>query len=283
MEDEVQGVAITFESLLTNFLSLLPDLIIALIIFVASVYLAGLLRKIAKRTAKIQNTDPELRQLVGTLLYWAILVLGTTAALSQVGFDLTAFLTGLGILGFTVGFAIQDVSKNFIAGLLLLIQQPFDIGDAIEVAGFGGTVMAVDLRATEMKTFDGRLVQIPNADVFTNAVINYSRADRRRVEVAVGIAYDSDLDLVRQVTLQAAAQVEGSLEDPAPFMMFNNFGGSAIDFLLYFWVDTNDTNPFTAKDRCIYILTEAFRSANIHIPRPAQDLHIYQEPTEQKN
>jgi small-conductance mechanosensitive channel len=279
MEDEVQEVATTFETILANFLGLLPDLIIALIIFVASVYLAGLVRKLVKNTARIRNTDPELRQLLGTVIYWTLLVLGTTAALNQVGFDLTAFLTGLGIVGFTIGFAIQDVSKNFIAGLLLLVQQPFDIGDAIEVAGFGGTVVAVDLRATEMKTFDGRLVQIPNADVFTNAVINYSRADKRRVEVAVGIAYDSDLDLVRETTLLSAARVEGSLEDPAPFMMFNSFGGSAIECLLYFWVDTNDTDPFTAKDSCIYILNEAFRAADIHIPRPAQDLYLFDDRT----
>jgi small conductance mechanosensitive channel len=91
-------------------------------------------------------------------------------------------------LGFTIGFALQDVSANFVAGFLLLIQQPFDIGNFIEVAGYDGKVLAVDLRATELLTSDGRRVMIPNSEVFSNPIINFTRTERRRIALPIGIA-----------------------------------------------------------------------------------------------
>jgi len=99
------------------------------------------------------------------------LILGIIIALQQVNFNVTAFLTGVGILGFTVGFALQDVSKNFVAGLLLLLQQPFNIGETIQVAGYTGRVSAINMRATELGTHDGQIVLIPNATVFTSPIV----------------------------------------------------------------------------------------------------------------
>jgi small-conductance mechanosensitive channel len=96
---------------------------------------------------------------------------GVVVSLQQVNFDVTAFLTGVGILGFTVGFALQDVSKNFVAGLLLLLQQPFVIGETIQVTGYTGEVTAITMRATEIKMEDGQLVMIPNATVFTSPIV----------------------------------------------------------------------------------------------------------------
>ena len=146
---------------------------------------------------------PELTILIGTITRWTVIVLASVLSLEQVDFDLSAFLTGLGIVGFTIGFAIQDVSKNFVAGLLILLQQPFDLGDTIEVGAYSGVVLEVDLRATEIRTFDGRFVTIPNADVFTSPIVNFSRASRRRVNLEIGVDYDSDLAQVTQVTLEA--------------------------------------------------------------------------------
>ncbi len=102
---------------------------------------------------------------------------------------MTAFLTGLGILGFTVGFALQDVMKNFAAGVLLLLQKPFRVGESISVAGFDGTVTAIDLRSTEIRTFDGRIVILPNADVLNHAIVNFTRSAHRRIELPVSVAY----------------------------------------------------------------------------------------------
>lgn len=270
MESNVSDVMQVLQQFVQDAIAFIPSLIISLIIFIVSIYLAGWLSRMLDKWMKSRDVDPELSKVLQTILRWAVYILGTTMALNQIGFNLTAFLTGLGILGFTVGFAIQDVSKNFIAGLLLLIEQPFDIGDAIEVKGFGGVVLDVDLRATEMSTFDGRIVQIPNSDVFTSPIVNFSRASRRRISLKAGVAYGTDLELARASALEALQSVDGVLDDPAPVFSYDNFGNSSIDFTLYYWIDTGNTNLLTAQDAGIVAIDKAFHAANVEIPFPTQ-------------
>jgi len=231
-------VSTTLQEMLAGLLSLLPDLIIALLIFIVSL--------------------------------WSVIVLGIVAALQQVGFNLTAFLTGLGILGFTVGFALQDVSKNFIAGLLLLLEQPFDIGDTIEVGKHLGTVANVEIRATEIYTVDGQNVIIPNAEVFTSPIKNYSRYTKRRFDLSVGVAYDSDLELVRETALGVINTIPGVLSEPAPRVVFNNLGASTIDFTVYYWVDLKIGDYFGSIDRSITGIKTAFEEMKIEMPYPIQ-------------
>ncbi len=270
MDTNLSDLSGVLEQFIADAIAFIPDLNASLIIFVLRIYLAGLFSRLLVRWLKKREVDQELVKVLETVTRWSLYILGTTMALNQIGFNLTAFLTGLGILGFTVGFAIQDVSKNFIAGLLLLIEQPFDIGDTIEVKGFGGVILDVDLRATEMRTLDGRIVQIPNADVFTSPIINYSRAERRRLTLAVGVAYGSDLEQVRNEALSAIGSVTGVLEDPAPQVIYNNFGGTTIDFELRYWIDTVHTDYFTAQDNGYVALEQAFRAAGIDMPYPTQ-------------
>jgi small conductance mechanosensitive channel len=262
------------QSLLTDAAVFLPKLLAALVIFVAALVLAGLLSRTVRRQLKRREVDSELTLLMGQITRWGIVVLGIMIALQQVDFDLSAFLTGLGILGFTVGFAIQDVSKNFVAGLLLLLQQPFDIGDTVEVAGFGGTVMTIDLRATLLRTFDGRHLLVPNADVFTNAIINYSQTPRRRIQLTAGVAYESDLDAVEATALATIADIEGVLEEPAPAIVFDNFGESSVDFSLYYWVDANLPGVWGGTNAGVKAIKQAFEVANIEIPYPIRVVHM---------
>lgn len=263
-------ITIPLQTLLADFLTFLPNLLAALVIFVVSIYLAGVLTKWLLRGLERRETDRELRLLITKVSRWTIIVLGIVIALQQVGFDLSAFLAGLGILGFTVGFALQDVSKNFIAGLLLLLEQPFDIDDVIEVGDFIGTVADVDLRATELYTFDGQNVMIPNGDVFTSPIKNYSRYHKRRIELNVGVAYGSDLELVRETALEAVAQIEGLAPKPAPLVIFNNFGASSVDFTLYYWIDLNAADYLLSVDAGIVNINDAFEAKGIEIPFPVR-------------
>jgi small-conductance mechanosensitive channel len=207
---------------------------------------------------------------ITSITRWSIIGLGIFVGLQQMGFDLSAFLVSLGVVGFTIGFALQDISKNFVAGLLLLLQQPFDIGQAIEVNGFSGTVLNVDLRATEIQTFDGKIVLIPNADVYTSSITNFSRAINRRLELNVGVANDTDLELARATALEAISKVKGVLDSPASQVAFNNFGPSSIDFTLYFWINTQETGLLDAKDQAIVKINTAFTEKGIEIPYPVQ-------------
>lgn len=265
----------TGDELLTQALLFVPKLVTALVVFVLALILAGFISRLVNQGLKRRDTDKELTLLLTRLTRWAVVIFGSVIALQQVDFDLTAFLTGLGVLGFTVGFAIQDVSKNFVAGVLLLLEQPFDIGDAIKVADFAGTVITVDLRATELLTFDGKNVLIPNADVFTSPIVHYGRANRRRIELKAGVAYESDLDQVRQTAVTAISSIAGVLQDPPPQVIFDNFGPSTMDFTLYYWANTQEIDLFAAKDAGMRAIKTAFEKAGIEMPYPVQTIRLY--------
>jgi small-conductance mechanosensitive channel len=261
---------------LADFIRFIPRLMFSLVLFALTLALAGVLSRIVRQALTRRQADPELTLLVGQMTRWGVVTLGVIVALQQVNFDVAAFLTGVGIVGFTIGFAIQDVSKNFVAGVLLLLQQPFDMGDAVEVGDFAGTVETVTLRATELRTFDGRHVLIPNADVFTSPIVNYSRTNRRRVELAAGVAYDSDLELVRQTASEAIAGISGVLKKPAPNVVFDNLGPSTVDLTIYYWISTRQTNPFAAKDAGVKAIKTAFEGAGIDMPYPTQTVYVRQ-------
>ncbi len=263
--------------LLADVLAFLPRLLASLVIVVISLYAAGLLARVVGAVLRQRKVDPELTLLLERITRWSLIALGLLMGLQQVGFQITAFLAGLGILGFTVGFALQDISRNLVAGILLLLMQPFDIGDAIEVQGYAGIVENVDLRATSIRTWDGRLVLIPNAEVFTGTLVNFTKTPRRRVEVQVGVAYDSDLEKVEQVALDAVRQLEGVVEDPEPFVVFHTFGESSVDLTVYFWIDTQVMSPLKAKSLGVRAVHQAFAEAGIEIPFPIRTVYLARE------
>lgn len=249
-------------------LNFLPHLLAALVLFVATLFVSGFFAQQVIKTMQQRKKSPELATVLARLTRISLLVLGATMSLQTVGFDLTAFLAGLGVLGFTVGFALQDVSKNFVAGLLLLLEQPFNLGDFIDVGGYTGSVQKVNLRATELLTLDGNHVLIPNADVFSSALTNYTRQPTRRLAQQVGVAYGSDLDKVRQVTLDAVRGAPGILDEPQPQMNFHTFNDSSIDFTLYYWIDGRKTRPPAAQDAVVTRIKAAFEKNGIEIPYP---------------
>ncbi len=260
----------SLQDMLTQLILFLPKLITALVVFVAGLVLAGLVSRALRRAFERRNADLEITLLASKVTRWGVVVLGTIVALDQVDFNVTTFLAGLGILGFTVGFALQDVSKNFVAGLLLLLQQPFDIGEMVQVGEFTGKVQMVDLRATEITTLDGRLVLIPNADVFTSPIVNLGRPDRRRIELEVGVSYDSDLERVRQLALEAIRSVEGLLAEPEPQVVYHTFGGSTIDLTIQYWFDNKTSSPQAARDLGLSAVKAAFEKGQVEMPFPTQ-------------
>ncbi len=265
----MEVVGNTLAELLRNAILFLPRLLAGLVVFLVGLYAAGLARKAMRAYSQRRNLNKELVVLFGRLAYWGVAGLATVVALEQVNFNVVAFLAGLGVVGFTIGFALQDIAKNLVAGILLLLQQPFAIGELIEVRGYAGKVEDISLRATELRTFDGLLVYIPNADVYTSPLTNFSRVPKRRIELNIGVAYDTDLDRATEVALSAIREVPGVItDDPAPQVVFRSFGDSAIGFGLYYWFDTTATGLFAAQDAGVKAITAAFRHAGIVIPYP---------------
>ena len=261
-----------FDQMLAFFLGGIPKLFSALIIFVLSLYLARLISNLLRRVLQRRRAPAGVVQLLGQLALWSIIVAGIITALQQF-FEVTAFLTGLGILGFTVGFALQDIMKNFAAGVILLLQQPFHVGETIGVKGFDGTVLAIDLRATEMKATDGRVVILPNADVLANPIINYSRAHQRRVELSLNLSHASEPSQVRQIVLDAIEGIPGFVREPTPVIVFNSLSDHAMELNVNFWVDVAKNDALHAKDDVLLKVMSAFNEQGIEIPHPAQAVY----------
>ncbi|MCB0120501.1 MAG: mechanosensitive ion channel family protein, partial [Anaerolineales bacterium] len=207
-----------FTKFTENFINSIPSIISAILILVVSYYGGVLLSRLLRRVLQRQNADTGVVHLLTKSLKWAIISLGVIAAL-QIFFDVTAFLAGLGILGFTIGFALQNIMQNFVSGVILLVQRPFTVGQVVSIAGFDGTVLKIGLRTTEMKTLDGRIVFLPNGDVLAQPIINFTRANLRRIELPIGVAYDSNPDVVRAIILDEIKQVKGYLETPEPLVV----------------------------------------------------------------
>ncbi|MDK1117645.1 MAG: mechanosensitive ion channel [Anaerolineae bacterium] len=265
-----------FNQIITNILNGLPNVLTAILIFAAGLYMARLISNLIKNVLKSRDADPEVTQLLAQLARWSIISIGMITALQRF-FDVTAFLAGLGILGFTIGFALQDIMQNFVSGIILLIQQPFDVGDSIEVKGYGGKILAINLRTSEMRTWDGRIIIIPNSDILSNPITNYTRAKHRRVELPVGVSYGSDPAIVRTVVLDAIGNVPGFVSEPEPFVVFHTFGSSSIDLSAYFWIDTAKAGLAKAKDAALELIKAALEKNDIEIPYPTSTVHLQKE------
>lgn len=270
MDEELQQIPDALEQLTERFLTFLPVLLAALVLFVVGLYLSSLAVRLLTKMLRQRRVKPEAAQVITQVARWSLITLVTITALEQVNFDLTAFVAGLGVAGFTVGFALKDISENFVAGLMLLLQRPFELGDLIRVDEFEGRVLEVSLRATEMETLDGQNVLVPNAIVYTSPLTNLTRSPLTRIGVDVGVAYDSDLDEVRRVTLNAMAELPEALADPPPFVIFHTFGDSSINLTAYFWIDERETRRIVAKDAGVTAIKRAFDRAGIEIPFPIQ-------------
>lgn len=257
----------TLDRLWAQFLAFLPNLVFAILIFLASLYLAKLVSRLLEAALKRRQASLEITALLTMTTRWTLIILGVITALQRF-FDVTAFLAGLGIIGFSIGFALQDILKNFAAGVILLLQQPFKVGDSIEVSNYSGVVQTINIRTTELRTFDGRLVIIPNADLLANTIVNLTRADKRRIDLRVGIDYNNDLQQAHAALLTALQAVPGFLSDPAPLIVSETFGDSAIDLRAYFWIDLEVTNLFNARDAAVKNIKAEFEKQGIKIANP---------------
>jgi small conductance mechanosensitive channel len=263
-----------YADLVSSMPDLLSRLVTALIILVVAVMLSRWLSRAVRTAAGRQEHRENISLILSRLTRWAILVLGLTLAAEQIIPNVTSLLAGLGIAGFTLGFALQDVAKNFIAGLLILLQRPFEIGDVINVSGFTGTVLDISLRTTDLRTADGLFVTIPNGDVFVSSITNYTRAPQRRIEIEAGVAYGAKPEEVERVALEAIAAVPGFLANPAPGVIYTKFGASAVQVSILYWVDLAKTDYAVARDQGIRRIMAAFDRQGIDMPYPTMSVVV---------
>lgn len=264
------------EELLAN----AESFILALGLLIATFFFARVAMTWVERSLEKTVKDLETRQLLSTLTRSTVIVLGILVALDQIpGVDITSFLAGLGILGFTIGFALQDIARNFIAGILLLVRQPFDIGDAVEVAGHAGTVMEINVRDTVIKTWDGVMEILPNMDVYASPIVNYSELSDRRRTVMIGLGYGQDVERAKEVFLEAMRGVDGVLADPAPEILAEELGDSSLTLAARFWVNQVSHNLFGVHSEVVEAIDRAAEREGLDLPYPIQTVRLAGEST----
>jgi small conductance mechanosensitive channel len=269
----------SIEEVVQQFFHNLPSYLVAIILFVATLALSNGVKRWIRESVKRRVEDPETQELMARIARWAVLVLGTLTALNQIpGINVSSLLTGLGVLGFTIGFALQDIARNFIAGLLLLMRQPFSIGDAVEIAGHDGTVMDITTRDTVIKTWDGVMEIIPNLDVYTKPIVNYSQLPLRRRTVMIGLGYGEHVDRAKDLFLNAIRSTEGVVAQPAPEVLSEELGDSALTIAARFWVNQETHNPLVVHSDVVEAINRMAEQEEIDLPYPTQIVQLGAEP-----
>lgn len=264
----------SLQALLTDFIIFLPRLIVALIVFGITLLVTGPLTRTVRRAAKQRIEDEETVILLTRLVKWSVIILGLIVALDQVDFDITGFAAGLGVAGLTIGFALQEITSNFVAGLLIFMRQPFKIGDAVQIAGFSGTVLEITTRDTMIGTWDGEQVILANTDVLENPIINYSATPKRRRTVSIGLGYGQDAQRAREVFAEAIEAVPGVLDDPPPTVFAEELGDSALTLAARYWIDVDSYSYLGVHSDVVVAINAAAEREGIELPYPIQTVRV---------
>ena len=229
-------------------------------LFIARFFGAATSRLLGKRMS-VQSVV-----LARRLVSYGLVALFTVAAMREAGFDLSVLLGAAGVLTVALGFASQTSVSNLISGLFLIGERAFEIGENVTVGDVTGEVLAVDWMSVKLRTFDNLMVRLPNETVLKAKIINMSRFPIRRLDQLVGVAYGSDLNLVRDVLMQIAHHNPLCLDEPKPILFHKGFGDSSIDLQFSVWFLT--PNVVELKNRLPQEIAEAFAGAGIEIPFP---------------
>jgi small conductance mechanosensitive channel len=267
---EVLGGAI--EELVTGFLARVPLLVLALLVLLVALLLVRLTMRLVDRGLGRAKVDFAVQRLVSNLLRVGLITAVLLLALSIAGVQVGAALAAIGLAGLALAFALQNILENFVAGMLILVRKPFLRGEQIETNGHAGTVEDVDLRVTRLRDFDGELVLVPNADVFTHPIVNLTRLGHRRTLVTVGVDYRDDHDAAREVLLEAVTAVPVVLADPAPEVLVIELGESAVVLEVAYWTAPDMRSVRIARDQVLRACKSAVEAAGLTIPWPIRTL-----------
>lgn len=234
--------------------------------------LSGWASAIVRRGLGRVRFDETLTKFIANMVRWLILLLVVLTCISYFGLDTTSFAAVLGAAGLAVGLAFQGTLSNFAAGGMLLVFRPFKVGDAVSAAGVTGSINEISLFTTEIDTFDGRRIIVPNSAIYGSVIENITYHPRRRVEVAVGVSYTADIDTTRQVLEAAIQSVPQFVQDPEPAVVLNDLGASSVDWLVRAWAPKEDF--LAAKQALIRAVKMKLDQAGIEIPFPQMDVHL---------
>ncbi len=257
--------------------SLRGMLVLALVFWTTAIVAA----LVEGRLNKLTRMRPTTRILITKVFQIALYVIAFLVTMDLMGLDLTTLTVFSGALGIGLGFGLQKIASNFISGLILLLERSVEQDDLIEMPdGVIGFVRRSSARYTLIETVDGKEILIPNEDLITNRVTNWTLTNTRgRIEVAIGVSYGSDLEQAQTLILEAAREHPSTIEDPAPQCFLRNFGDSSVDFILLFWIGDVVQGRWAPQSEVMFTIWRKFREAGIEIPFPQRDVHIKSPPS----
>jgi small-conductance mechanosensitive channel len=269
------------QEMVSGFFAALPQIALSIIVFGLFYVAANWVKLAVKRVAQAAELTPGAEMVLGRIARWLVIGVGLLVALTIAveSFEPGQLIQLLGISSVAIGFAFHDILQNFLAGILLLLTEPFKIGDQIIVNEFEGTVENVETRATTIKTYDGRRVVIPNAHLFTESVIVNTAFPVRRTEYGVGIGYGDDVVGAMRLILAVMDEVDGVLEHPAPDVLVAELGDSSVVLRARWWTDSVRSNVLRIQSDVIATVKERLLANGIDLPFPTQQV-LFHDQTE---
>ena len=251
--------------------------LIELVVLLILVWLGEMFfrRVFLTRVLSRSRLRPAVQFAITKIARYAFFVIGIYLSLQAVEINLSSLAFLAGALGVGVGFGLQNIVSNFISGLIILAEQPIALGDRVEVSGAVGRVTEINLRSTTMVTNDNICIIVPNSNLITGTVVNWSHGDPTvRTRLPVGVAYGTDVDQLRSLLLAVAAADPDVLKSPEPEVLFVGYGDSSINFELAVWSSMMLDKPMRFKSRIYYAMHKTLEAHKIEIPFPQRDLHL---------
>ncbi|MGC9528994.1 MAG: mechanosensitive ion channel family protein [Limnospira sp.] len=266
-------------NLVGSVVQFVPALIVALLVLLATRFVAHFVMQVLQSTARRLIPNQSLQLLLvqtGYVATWAGgIVIACVIAFPDLGLGDIIGLLGLGSVA--IGFAFQDIFKNFLAGILLLLQEPFQIGDQIVVDNYEGTVEKISIRSTQILTYQRERIVMPNSILFTSPVLVKTAESRRRTDLAIGVDYNTPLPMAVETLLNATKEVEGVLSEPEVEVDVVGFGDSSIDLMVRYWTFPERKEVRRVTTRVTIALKQACDRADINIPYPIRTLYFFDQ------
>ena len=280
MNFDISPATRQLQTLYNGVVATLPSLLLAMIVFALFWFLARSLRMLVIRIWATREQGRNVALVLGRLTSGLVIFLGLLVSLSVVfpTINAASLLGALGVGGVAIGFAFRDILQNLLAGILILLTQPFRIGDQIVVGDAEGTVEDIQIRATVLRTYDNRQVVIPNADLFTNRVTVNTAYDRRRLQYDVGIGYGDDVARAKKLMLEALGGIEGVLPDPAPEALVVDLAGSSVNIRLRWWINPpRRKDAVGSVDAVLHAVRDQLVSNGVDLPFPTRQILLHDQ------
>ncbi|MBE9182481.1 mechanosensitive ion channel family protein [Oculatella sp. LEGE 06141] len=283
MNSDASAAWLKIQEMINGAIALLPNVVLAIIVFILFFFLARGIKGFVKRLTRRHRQARNLGLVLGRLAQGVTILVGLFVALSIV---IPTFRAGdlvqlLGISGVAIGFAFRDILQNFLAGILILLTEPFQIDDQIVFKEFEGTVENIETRATTIRTYDGRRIVIPNAELFTNSLTVNTAFESRRLEYDIGIGYGDDINQAKQLILEAIASVNGVLRSPAPDALVMELADSTVNIRARWWINPpRRADALDTRDQVLLAIKNKLTENGIDLPFPTQQI-LFHDQTEE--